>query len=472
MPSSAYDAAVGAPIRQTACKVIIDVIDMTAAPDATFSASDKETSVSRFSDIIDGQVSVSPTQRWTTLEPGYFRLDGSNKITPHVNQYVSKNVGYWSSTLSGDNGVFDEPIDIIVNFTSHHKSMGIIIYFDDEYPIDFDVAWYGDGDVELARVSVFDNDSYYIMIDQIVDDYTKIIITVTKIKTANRRLRIYEIIFGVQRTFLDDQIISARVTRELSIIDEVLPASEFSFELDNSDKRFNLLNPQGIYKYIQTNQLISGFIGVYTSDTDIEYVSVGQYYMDEWEAEGITASFTGRDCLYFIQDSLQYTVSSATTKTLYAWLTTLFSRANITKYSIDSSLSNISVSTSFYSTSVKSLIRSVCTAGCCIIYVDNDNVVQVKPINKNIVGTIGADNAYAFPKINLDSNYNTVKVGIWDSSSKTVTSYVNVSQRENAETVVTYEVDDNPFIVSRSMANAVANYYLVLLKKREIYKID
>lgn len=472
MPSSAYDTAVGAPIRQTACKVILDVVDMSAAPDASLTVSDEEASVSRLSQLKNDMENTSPTQRWTTLEPGYFRLDGDNRIPPHTSQSISRDVGYWSQSLSGEGGELYEPIVLIAQFSVHHSSIGLSLSFDDEYPTDFDVVWYGDEDVELASVSVYDNDSTFVILDQIVDDYTKIVITFNALRNANRRLRVYELIFGVRQTFLDDQIISASSTRELAVVDEVLPSSEFSFELDNSDKRFNFLNPQGIYKYIQTKQLIQGFIGVYINDTDIEYVNVGKYYMDEWETEGITASFTGRDSLYFIPDSLQYTVSSTTSKTLYEWLTTLFAQADISRYSIDSSLADISVSTRFETTSVKSLIKSVCTAGRCIIYVDRDNIVKVKAIDKTVVGTIGANNAYAFPKINLDSKYNTVKVGVWSSSSKKVTSYVSVNNIENNEAVVTYEVADNPFIVSSAMATNVANYYLALLARREIYNID
>ena len=472
MPSSAYDEAVGATIRQTACKVILDLADMSAAPDATLSASEQETTVSRLDETINGNELVSPTQRWTTLEAGYFRLDGNNRIPPHPTQIISSDVGYWSESLSGEGGELYEPIVLTARFSVHHSSLGLSLSFDDEYPTEFTVVWYGDEDAELARVTVFENDSPFVMLDQIVDDYTKIVITFNTLRNANRRLRVYEIIFGVRQTFIDDQIISASITRELAVIDEVLPSSEFSFELDNSDKRFNFLNPQGIYKYIQTKQLIQGFIGVYINDTDIEYVNVGNYYMDDWETDGITARFTGRDSLYFILDSLQYTVSSATSKTLYAWLTTLFAQADISRYSIHYSLSSITVSTMFDATSVKSLIKSVCTAGRCIIYVDRDNVVQVKPITKRVVGAISADNTYAFPKINLDSKYNTVKVGVWSSSSKKVTSYVSVNNIENNEEAITYEVADNPFITSTTMATSVANYYLALLSHREIYNID
>lgn len=472
MPSSAYDDAVGATIRQTACKVILDLADMSAAPDATLSASEQETTVSRLDETINGNELVSPTQRWTTLEAGYFRLDGNNRIPPHPTQIISSDVGYWSESLSGEGGELYEPIVLTARFSVHHSSLGLSLSFDDEYPTEFTVVWYGDEDAELAKVTVFENDTPFVMIDQIVDDYTKIVITFNTLRNANRRLRVYEIIFGVRQTFVDDQIISASATREVAVIDEVLPSSEFNFELDNSDKRFNFLNPQGIYKYIQTKQLIKGFIGVYINDTDIEYVNVGRYYMDEWETDGITARFTGRDCLYFIPDSLQYTVSSTTTKTLKAWLETLFAQAGIDNYVIDDSLGDVSVATRWNATSIKGLIKSVCTAGCCIIYVDVNNVVQIKPIDKRVVGTITADNAYAFPKINLDSKYNTVKVGVWSSSSNKVTSYVTVNNIENNEEAITYEVADNPFITSTTMATDVANYYLTLLAHREIYNIN
>jgi hypothetical protein len=71
----------------------------------------------------------------------------------------------------------------------------------------------------------------------------------------------------------------------------------------------------------------------------------------------------------------------------------------------------------------------------------------------------------------LDSKYNTVKVGVWNGGGK-ITNYVTVNNIENNEEAITYEVADNPFIVSSAIATDVANYYLVLLAHREIYNID
>ena len=310
------------------------------------------------------------------------------------------------------------------------------------------------------------------MLDYEVNNYSKVVLTFYKVRNGSRRLRLYEIIFGLRQVFLDEEIISLNITRELNIIDEVLPASELTFVLDNLDKRFNFLNQEGIYQYIQVKQLVRSFIGVYVNDTDVEYMNTGQYFLDEWETDGITASFTARDVLYFVADNLEYTVSSNTTKTLKAWLETLFYQAGISDYMIDESLSNISVTTKFDATPVKSLVKSVCTAGNCIIYVDTDNLVRILKIGENVTGNIGLDNMYSYPKVKLDTAYNTVKVGVYSTSSKKVTSYVSVNNIVNNTIPIIYQVSDNPFITSSTMATNVGNYYLALLSRREMYNVE
>ena len=171
-------------------------------------------------------------------------------------------------------------------------------------------------------------------------------------------------------------------------------------------------------------------------------------------------------------DNLEYTVSSNTTKTLKAWLETLFYQASISDYMIDESLSDLSVTTKFDATSVKSLIKSVCTAGNCIIYVDIDNVVRISKIGENVTGNIRLDNMYSYPKVKLDTEYNTVTVGVYSASSKKVTSYVSVNNIVNDATPIIYQVSDNPFITSSTVATNVGNYYLALLSRRELYNVE
>lgn len=469
MPSQAYNEAVGARQRRTSAKIVFSIIDNTAPNDTTIIANNEQNSVSRIADIVNNKQDAS--HKWSTLEAGYLVLDGKNKVTPKTTDTVSVDVGYWSGQLSNNIGEFENPIILTFSFASLHSSLGLTLIFDDEYATAFDIAFYAN-DTLILEENVTNNNSSVYVLNESVDNYNKLVLTFYATKNPNRRLRLYEAIFGVIKTFTDNEIVNLDITRELNIIDEVLPSSEIDFTIDNLDKRFNILNPTGIYKYLQTNQLIHSYIGVYINEEDIEYMETGQYYLDEWETDGITASFTARDILYFIPDDMTYTVSSNTTKTLMDWLITLFSEAGISEYSIDGIMDDISVTTRFDETSIKSLIKSVCIAGNCLIYVDVNNAVIVEKIAQNTDDNIELDNMYSYPKVKLDTAYNTVKVGVYSASSKKVTSYVSVNNITNNEPVVEYTVSDNPFITSSTIATNVANYYLSILTRRELYNVD
>lgn len=471
MPSQAYNEAVGARQRQTSAKIIFDIIDNTAGADATITANN-ESSVSRKVELVNNVSLEDASLKWATLEDGYFTLDGKNRVTPETSDIVSVDVGFWSDTLSDDNGEFTTPIEVTVALDVPHSSIGLSLVFDDEYATAFDIAFYDVNNDLILERNITNNASNLYVLNEPIDNYNKIVLTFHAVRNANRRLRLYEVIFGVTKIFTDLELINLDITRELNIVDEVLPSSDLNFTIDNLDKRFNILNPTGIYKYLQTKQLIRSAIGVYVNDTDIEYMDTGQYYLDEWETDGITASFTARDRLYFINDNLMYTVASNTTKSLLNWVTTLLELAGITDCIIDGSLSSISVTTRFDETSVKSLIKSACTAGNCLIYVDVNNIVNVLKIPQNRAGNIVLDNMYNYPKVKLDMAYNTVKVGVYNTSEKKVTSYVSVDNITNNDPSVVYEVADNPFITNNARATDVANRYLSILAHRELYDID
>ena len=88
-----------------------------------------------------------------------------------------------------------------------------------------------------------------------------------------------------------------------------------SFSVDNSEQRWNPVNPGGLYRYLYERQEISVQYGMDIGDA-VEWIDGGKFFLSGWTipANGITASFDARDALSFLQDSI-YT--GHTSGTLY-----------------------------------------------------------------------------------------------------------------------------------------------------------
>ena len=141
MPSSAYNEAVGARQRRTSAKIIYDIVDVTSRQDAVVDATEELSNVSRINDLVNSLEPIDASNKWTSLESGYFTLDGKNKIMPQASEVVDCDVGYWSDTLSDLNGEFGIPIVITITFSVPHSSIGFSLVFDDEYATKFDISF-------------------------------------------------------------------------------------------------------------------------------------------------------------------------------------------------------------------------------------------------------------------------------------------------------------------------------------------
>jgi hypothetical protein len=80
-----------------------------------------------------------------------------------------------------------------------------------------------------------------------------------------------------------------------------LSQESISFSLDNSDRTWDSVNPQGIYKYIYERQPVTVRYGM-DVDGKTEWVSGGMFFLSEWSvpANSIEASFQARDAFLYL----------------------------------------------------------------------------------------------------------------------------------------------------------------------------
>ena len=136
-------------------------------------------------------MTVENRDKRSWLQKDYVSLDGKHLFPEDGKKY---NVGWESNNLSNANGVLDEYIQ--VNFAQVHSAFGIIIYFA-EYSVakDFTIDYYKDTTLVKSH-SVTDNTASRVTVLDIIEEWNKVKITVTK-TVAQQRKKIISISFNI-----------------------------------------------------------------------------------------------------------------------------------------------------------------------------------------------------------------------------------------------------------------------------------
>jgi hypothetical protein len=464
--TNGFDTVISGNNEQGAALVEFEILDV----DSNTDASETVTGEAYFSksDQIYNQVRFM-SGKYATLEEDYWLLDGSFTLPPRPEE-TGYEVGWWSEELSSTGGTFTNSQVVTSDFTINHNSIGVTITFDfntNEYARDFTIEVYDSLSVLIDSVLIVGNTLSKYVWEKNLSNFRQIVITITKWKSANRRARITEIDFGIIKEYTDDDIIKLDVIEELDTINNQVSSNEMSFVINNLDKSFNILNPAGIYPYLQRKQKLKPYLGVYVGGTP-EYVPMGVYYLTEWKSdEGtLTASFIARDILDIL-DQNTFISKTFTSKTLKYIIDELMTDNSITDYVVDSALSSIIVTGTLPEATYKSTLQTVCIAGQAVIYSDRFGCIQIKQLtNTASVSTIDFNLVYNIPQIKLNKLINTINV-VYGSNLYTL---VDVDKPADEQTL-SVKID-NPLISTLSHAENVADWVLSEVKKRFLYDIN
>lgn len=465
--SSEYKTAVYAPSRNVVGRLEFQLVDIKAAEDATPTAS-AGAEISRLPEIVNTKLDMSG--KYATFETDYWDLDGSMSLPPMIDESIYE-VGWWSDELSLADSTFASPQLIEIDFGIDHTSAGITLRFDtiaNEYASDFTISVYDSLDVLIDSDIVIGNTLSSYAFEEGLEDFRKVVVEITKWKGPFRRARVVEVVFGLIDIYTGDSLINLYVLEELDLISNSLPSNECKYIVDNSDNRFNVLNPEGIYKALQKQQKVIPSYGIEKAPGVTEFIPMGVYYLVEWESEqgALTASFTARD----VTDLLQQTKFLETTyvsKSLAFIINDIMSTTEIADYSVDLALDSIIVSGTLPDSSHREALQKVAIAGMAIVYSDRNGSLIIRqladPISQDY---IDFDNVYTEPAIKLQKLINTINVKYG------VSTYTLVDPLKPANDPISEVTIDNPLISSLGIAEDVAAWLLVQLNKRFLYDIN
>ncbi len=467
--SDKFKQAVYAAKRRTAARVVFEILDIDAFEDNT-KAVTSETSISRLEQITNKRRSMSA--KYATFEPDHWKLDGSFVIPPRPEEELTAEVGWWSDVLSDESGAFVPAQVIEFVFSKVHSSVGLSIAFDtgtNEYATDFEIRAYKADDTLLHVETVTGNsDAHYVLV-QPLDDYKKIVLTITRWVRGQRRARITEVDFGVVREYTGDKLISLNLLEEVNLASTNLPAAELKFTVDNSSREFNILNPEGFYRFLQERQEVALDIGLEVFPNVFEYVKMGQYYLSEWQSDegSLTTTFVARNVIDLL-DNEELANLVPVSATLYDLAVGVMSAARIKTYEIDSALQGVSTQAVYKKMTCRQLLQHICEAGMAVAYTDREGRLIIKRLTSSEpVDSIIFDNAYDEPQIKLDQLVVAVEVAIHDDGEVVDTYRLDNGVAEGAVIKI-----DNPLINSLAVAQAVAAWRLGQANRRALYEVN
>lgn len=437
--------------RRVGIDITFNLIDTEAAGEATPSASNAE-SFSRLPELLDG-AAASPG-KIMTMEDDLVVTDGTWDVMPD-----GLEVPWWTSALSDGVGAFSQPPTLTMTLSSLASSVGYTMTFDEPagcWPAEVRITAYN-GTKQLAQ-KVFQVSGPMLAADMPVDGYNKVVVGFLSTPVPYRRIKLYSFLFGIIQRFDADTLVTATLSAGCSAACESVPSAELTFTFDNRSRRYNMINPQGIYKYLQDGQVIETGMSI-----DGERVETGRFYFTKSQAQdgAMSAQITANDRVY-AWDREQYNAGATGTWTLGAALRAVLG-AN-TAFSFGAGLEARTVGKAIpVGTSKREAARLLCQAARCTCWVDRQGVVVCRALAVAATGvdTLTADNMYDLDGVSVSERVDSVSLEVRDEFAGTAQTYT-------AGTGVNVKSVRNPCAVE---GQAVANWLLGIFRQRLNYDV-
>lgn len=407
-----------------------------------------------------------------TLEQNIWCLDGTWQLPKQSGE--NGETGWWSEEVSGAQGAFsgwlgnsNAPL-LTFTFSEPQSSDGFTIVFDTkahEVAADFTIKTYSADDKLINTASVSGNSETIVIVDCPSLNYSKMTVNFTKTAKPYRRVRVTEVVFGYLQQFSKDKIVSFKLAWETALYMQNLPSGKLSVTIDNSDKAYNVLNPQGIYKFLQAGQGINTMLAL-----NGETMNMGKYFFTSATAndDALTATITGYDLFYRLDQSTCMIGASGTWNVAEAVAAVIADSGEDIATDIPSEIGARIIRKCIPSdTSHREALRLIAQAGRTHIFIDRLNRLAMRDIAfAESVDILNADNMTTWGNAKDTGLINKVIIEAADEYAGSDSVIYTATNQQPGEPVQVLEIN-NPLVSSQ----AVAGWILSLVGKRNQYTI-
>ena len=412
----------------------------------------------------------SPGGKYADLERNSWVLDGTYNILP--DNAGDSAVGWWSSSISGADGTFATNPKIKYMFSVPISTLGWTLIFDtksEQYASRVKITAYGANGSTVIDTGEYTISEPYAGIQHYVGDYYGVEIEFLETSEPYRRVRLTEIDFGLTKFYDRNSISEAEITYGADIISSSLPTRELVLSFDNSDKQYNLLNPDGVYQYLQDGQTIDAVITINGED-----ISMGTFYFTSADVSksAIVPRLIANDRIWAL-DGQNYDGGRDETITLEAAIAEVLSGYNI-PVSYSGGAASVAVVMAIpQKTKIREAVRLLAQAAMCTVYIDRDNTMRFTQFSINDIedGEITNDELYDYSGVSIAEKIDGVRLSVSNE-------YRVSAGGESTGTNTTYSSGEgelfksvsNPCVADEN-GQAVADWLLAGFKCRKRYAV-
>lgn len=460
--STAYQAAITGDSRRVLLRALISIID----PDITYGAvtSSGEAPFSQAAQVYDKDVDQGPA--YATLERNRWLLDGTFRIYPDNYQGAGQQ-GFAGDILSGDDGTYETPPWVQLNFANVSILQALSVYFpnaDQDGVADTFTVEVLQGGTAYYTKTITGNTERQIDLDGFTVQVPDAIrVTVAKWSLPGRRIRTLEIIPGLFETWDGNMIAEFNVVQQASFSSTSLPYGTCTLKMDNLDRRFEPRSKNGLFQSIEERQGITVSIGVELPDGGVEYMPTGVYYQASggWTTgdNGITMQWDLVDIIGLIADR-EYIPPATLPTTLEGWVASIVAQlgANFTGlYTVDPNYAQTALTCALADVQGKTcgdILRWACQATGTFPRADSETgKLAVEPFwsqgNK-----LDLDNLVSYPIMRANADVGALIFTLNDGNQ---TQYVVSGTSAASNETLTIQ---NPFIKTQAQALTAAKLIL------------
>lgn len=364
--SSEYKQAMARDLRSQSYMVAtIGVINQVAQKDSKVAAEHGAgySYLSNFTRLLDN---YDVELEYATLEQDWFKADGSIVFPPRPEDadYLYNN-GAISRDLLGP---------ICITFGAAYDIRGLTINWGRNYPVDFSVS-NGSKTVEYTG-----NTLSYWTADDIFDGTGYLVITPKKMVNGQGRLRIYKILMGIGISFENKKILKSTKTEYISPVTEELSTVDFSLQIENYNRMFDVENKASAIHYLEVGQEVTVRYGYDVREGKTVWMDGCVTYLSDWEADDTMMSFNSKDKIDDLSDTYYRGLYRTDGITLYDLALDVLTDAGLDDraYDLDEYLRKVIVYNPLPCVTHKECLQIIANAGRCCLYQDRKGIIRIQ----------------------------------------------------------------------------------------------
>lgn len=448
------------PVRHVGIKIRYGVEDMMAAKNASATAGETGR-LDRLSQTIDGEGEIDG--KYATLEPCEWGLDGSFVVLP--DDIANVQTGWWGGALSGADGVFTSPPWVRYDFSVAVSTIGWTLDFDHvggQYATAVRATVY-DADGGVVRIETFFATGATLYMPCQIADYYGVKFEFLSTSEPFRWVRLVEVTFGLVEVLDSSTIESAKISYGVDLVSDTIPSRELEFSFDNSDKKYNLLDPSGIYEYLQEGQRIQAALGI-----NGEYVDMGSFYFTSARAsDNILVPTIQANDLIWALDREVFRGGDGAEMALRDAVAAVISRSDLSIQYGDGVGDRTVVMAVPDGASRREALRLLAQAAMCTVWIGRNETIHIADLSAAplAVDTITENELYDYTGVSVTEKVDRVEVIVENTyikdGGKTVYSAGEGDRLVKVENCC----------VAPSAGGAVADWYLAHMQRRKKYGV-